>query len=122
MTKDYSQAVYWYRKAAEQGIFPAEEGSDLLSKLTGDEEFACAKMIADLPDAVKKAAGSNEPFMVSRSVSNIARAFNRFYNNCSILGGDDLDLKRARLSLCQCVCDAIEAGTYLLGISVVEQM
>ena len=118
----YARTRSILRKAAEQGIFPAEEGSDLLSKLTGDEEFACAKMIADLPDAVKKAAGSNEPFMVSRSVSNIARAFNRFYNNCSILGGDDLDLKRARLSLCQCVCDAIEAGTYLLGISVVEQM
>lgn len=118
----YARTRSILRKAAEQGVFPAEEGSDLLSKLTGDEEFSCAKMIADLPDAIKKAAGSNEPFMVSRSVSNIARAFNRFYNNCSILGGDDLELKRARLSLCRCVCDAIEAGTYLLGISVVEQM
>ena len=60
--------------------------------------------------------------MVSRAVAQIARAFNRFYNNCSILGGDDAELKTARLALCESVCDAIEAGTYLLGIPVVEQM
>ena len=60
--------------------------------------------------------------MVSRAVAQIARSFNRFYNNCSILGGDDNELKTARLALCQAVCDAIEAGTYLLGIPVVEQM
>ena len=64
----------------------------------------------------------NEPFMISRAVSGIARAFNRFYNNCSILSGDDEELKVARLALCQSVCDCIELGTYLLGISVVDQM
>ena len=118
----YARTRSILRKAKEQGITPAASGSDLLNKLSGDEEFACVKTIADLPDAIKKAAASNEPFMVSRAVAQIARSFNRFYNNCSILGGDDAELKTARLSLCEAVCDAIETGTYLLGISVVEQM
>lgn len=118
----YARTRSILRKAESQGILPAEAGSELLAKLTGDEEFACAKMIADFPEAIRKAAGSNEPFMVSRAVSQIARAYNRFYNNCAILSGEDEELKRARLALCSCVCDAIEAGTYLLGISVVEQM
>ncbi|MBR3031803.1 MAG: arginine--tRNA ligase, partial [Clostridiales bacterium] len=118
----YARTRSILRKAAEQGFTPAASGSELLNKLSGDEEFACVKMIADLPEAIKKAASSNEPFMVSRAVSQIARAFNRFYNNCSILGGDDNELKTARLALCEAVCDAIEAGTYLLGIPVVEQM
>lgn len=118
----YARTRSILRKAADQGILPAEAGSEVLNKLTGDEEFACAKMIAEFPEAIRKAAGSNEPFMISRAVSQIARAYNRFYNNCSILSGEDEELKRARLALCECVCNAIEAGTYLLGISVVEQM
>ncbi len=118
----YARTKSILRKAAEQGFVPAEAGSELLSKLSGDEEFACVKMIADLPDAIRKAAASNEPFMLSRQVSQIARAYNRFYNNCSILSGDDEEQKRARLALCQSVCDSIELGTYLLGISVVDQM
>ena len=118
----YARTKSILRKALASGISPAETGSALLKKLSGDEEFACVKMIADLPDAIKKAASSNEPFMISRAVSGIARAFNRFYNNCSILSGEDEELKVARLALCQSVCDCIELGTYLLGISVVDQM
>lgn len=118
----YARTRSILRKAADQGFLPEKAGSDLLAKLDGDEEFACVKALGDLPEAIRKAASSNEPFMVSRAVSGIARAFNRFYNNCSILGGDDNEKKTARLALCEAVCDAIEAGTYLLGISVVEQM
>ena len=118
----YARTRSILRKAADQGFLPEKAGSDLLTKLDGDEEFACVKALGDLPEAIRKAASSNEPFMVSRAVSGIARAFNRFYNNCSILGGDDNEKKTARLALCEAVCDAIEAGTYLLGISVVEQM
>jgi arginyl-tRNA synthetase len=118
----YARTRSILRKAADQGFLPEKAGSDLLTQLDGDEEFACVKALGDLPEAIRKAASSNEPFMVSRAVSGIARAFNRFYNNCSILGGDDNEKKTARLALCEAVCDAIEAGTYLLGISVVEQM
>jgi len=118
----YARTKSILRKAAEQGFVPAEADSALLNKLSGDEEFACVKTIADLPDAIRKAAASNEPFMLARQVSQIARAYNRFYNNCSILSGEDEEQKRARLALCQSVCDSIELGTYLLGISVVDQM
>ena len=118
----YARTRSILRKAEQQGFRPVGAKDDLLRKLNGDEEFACVKALADLPEAIRKAAASNEPFMVSRAVAGIARAFNRFYNNCSILGGDDAELKNARLAMCEAVCDAIETGTYLLGISVVEQM
>ena len=118
----YARTKSILRKAAEQGITPAVASSDALKSLVNDEEFTCIKMIADLPDAILKAAQSNEPFMVSRGIAQIARSFNRFYNNCSILSGDDATLQSARLSLCVAVCDAIELGTDLLGISVVDRM
>ncbi|HPM75396.1 MAG TPA: DALR anticodon-binding domain-containing protein, partial [Saccharofermentans sp.] len=68
------------------------------------------------------AAKSNEPFFISRQIAVIARAFNRFYNNSSILSADTDESKIARLALCEAVCNCIKSGLNLLGIDVVERM
>jgi arginyl-tRNA synthetase len=57
-----------------------------------------------------------------RQVINIARAFNRYYHNESILGTDDEKLRRARLGVLQAVCTAVKTGLDLLGIQAVERM
>ena len=118
----YARTRSILRKASEQGIIPAHAGEDCLALLSADDEYEVARLICDFPDAIRKAQGSNEPFMVARQTSQLARAFNRFYNNSSILSGTDESQKRARLALCEAVCTAISIGTNLLGISVVERM
>ena len=109
------------RKAEEQGLAPARE-EDKLSILTSDEEYNVIRTLADFPDAVKKAAASNEPFMISRQIALVARNFNRFYNNSSILNADSEEQKVARLALCEAVADTLKSGLDLLGIGVVERM
>jgi len=118
----YARARSILRKAAGQGITPAGFGDSSLALLSSEDEYALAKQISDLPDAVKKAASSNEPFMIARQTSQIARAFNRFYNNTYILSGVDDEITRARLALCESVCTAIKIGCNLLGFDVVERM
>ncbi len=118
----YARAKSILRKALEQGIKPAMPDSASLEKLSAEEEFAVIRLIAELPDAVAKAKSSDEPFMIARQTSQIARAFNRFYNNSSILSGVDEEVKTARLALCEAVCTSISIGTELLGIQVVERM
>ena len=118
----YARTRSILRKAAEQGIISAAAGEDCLSLLSSEDEYEVARLICDFPDAIKKAQNSNEPFMVARQTSQIARAFNRFYNNSSILSGTDELQKCARLGLCEAVCTVISIGTNLLGISVVERM
>ena len=118
----YARTRSILRKASEQGIIPANAGEDCLALLSSDDEYEVSRLICDFPDAIRKAQGSNEPFMVARQTSQLARAFNRFYNNSSILSGTDESQKRARLALCEAVCTAISIGTNLLGISVVERM
>jgi len=117
----YARTRSILRKAADQGSFPSSEEA-VLSKLTSDEEYSVIKSLADFEDAVKKAAASNEPFMISRQIALIARNFNRFYNNSRILGDEDSDMIRARLALCDAVCTTIRSGLDLLGIDVVERM
>jgi len=118
----YARARSILRKAEELGISAAGPEEEALTLLSSEDEYAVARMIADFPDAIKKAQSSHEPFMVARQTSQIARSFNRFYNNSPILSGTDESLKRARLSLCEAVCISISIGTYLLGIDVVERM
>jgi len=118
----YARTRSILRKATEQGILPAAAGDKALSLLIMDDEYEVIRLLGDFPDAVRKAQNSNEPFMVARQTSQIARAFNRFYNNSSILLGTDELQRRARLALCEAVCTTISIGTNLLGISVVERM
>ncbi|MBO4243043.1 MAG: arginine--tRNA ligase [Clostridiales bacterium] len=117
----YARTRSILRKAMDQGIEPSSD-EGVISKLTSDEEYSVIKALADFEDAVKKAANSNEPFMISRQIALIARNFNRFYNNSRILGDEDSDMIKARLALCDAVCTTIKSGLDLLGIDVVERM
>ncbi len=118
----YARARSILRKAKEQSIPVTQAGDNALRCLSSEEEFAVVRSIDELPDAVTKSAASNEPFMIARATAQIARSFNRFYNNSSILSDPDTEKRSARLALCEAVCEAISVGTGLLGISVVERM
>ena len=115
----YARTRSILRKAKEQGLDPDKDKTNLL---INDDEYMLIRNLADFKSSVSKAAASNEPFMISRQVSQIARAYNRFYNNSSILGAESDDLKCARLALCEAVCDTIKSGLNLVGIDVVERM
>ncbi|MCR4688710.1 MAG: arginine--tRNA ligase [Saccharofermentans sp.] len=116
----YARTRSILRKAAEQGI--AVASADKLGVLAGDDEYAVIRSLADFKDSVKKAAASYEPFMISRQISLIARNYNRFYNNSSILNAETEELVSARLALCEAVCSVLKSGLELLGIDVVEKM
>ncbi len=93
------------------------------SLITSDEEYALVSQINAFGEAVKDAADKNEPFYINRYVTNLARQFNKFYNNCPILKDDvPLDVKKARLSLVSASCEVIKSALGLLGIETVESM
>ena len=93
------------------------------SLVTTDEEYALVSQLNGFLDAVKDAAEKNEPFYVNRYVTNLARQFNKFYNNCPILKDDvDENTKKARLALVKASCHVIKSALYLLGIDTVESM
>lgn len=118
----YARTKSIIRKAVEAGVDMSEVTEDNLKLLTSDEEYAVIKSLGDFKEAIAKAAASNEPFMIARQISLIARNYNRFYNNNKILGAETEELKLARLALCEAVCNTIKSGLNLLGIDVVERM
>lgn len=94
-----------------------------LSNAVSDEEFALAKQLNAYSDAVKLAADKNEPFYINRYVTDLSKAFNKFYNTNPIMKDDvDMETKKARLAIVSATCTVIKSALALLGIDTVESM
>lgn len=93
------------------------------SKLCGDDEYMLIKQLGAFGDAVQAAADKNEPFYINRYVTNLTRAFNKFYNSNPILRSDvDAGTQKARLALVEAATTVIRSALGLLGIETVESM
>lgn len=110
------------RKAEESGLEASAASDTDLACLDLPEEFEIARLLDGFGAIVRKAAADYEPFYLTRHVSALARAFNKYYSNHSILSADEAPRVRARLALCAAVSFALETGTRLLGIEVVDRM
>ena len=116
-----------YGYARGRSILRRAEGIDYsdadMSKAVSDDAYTLVKLMNGYGDAVKDAADKNEPFYVNRYVTNLVKAFNKFYNTNPIMKDDvDEDTKKARLAIVDAVCGIIKSALSLLGIEVVESM
>ena len=89
--------------------------------LTNDEAQALLRLISRFPDVILEAADKYEPSMVTRAVTDIAQAYNRFYYEHRILD-DDPAGTAARVALTRATRDVIRTGLYLIGIEAPERM
>ncbi len=112
----YARGRSVLRKAGETDFSAASFDMDIT-----DEEYALCKTLADFPEAVSLAALKNEPFYVTRFVTALAKAFNKFYNTSPILKAQG-PVRLARLSLTNAACLCLKNALSLLGIRTVERM
>lgn len=98
------------------------EGNKDYSKLSSSEEFELIKTLSNFEKQIHLAIEKLEPSIITRYVIEVAKTFNKFYNNHSVLNLDDLELKNARIDLVKVTCQVIKNALALLGIEVVEKM
>ena len=89
--------------------------------LTDDEAQALLRLIGRFPDVIRDAADKYEPSMVTRAVTDIAQAFNKYYYEHRILDGEPADVA-ARVALTDATRCVIKTGLYLIGIEAPERM
>ena len=106
------------RKAEEAGIDYSSCGDvELLA-----EEIELIKSLAELP-AVVAAAGENfAPSMIAAYAYELAKTFNGYYHDHSILREEDAAKRAMRLQLAAAVAQVIRKSMSLLGIEVPERM
>lgn len=106
------------RRAAEQGFTVG----NFAAVRPGEREVALIQRLADYPAVVADAGNAYSPSLIANYAYELAKEYNQFYHDCSILKETDESLRSLRLALCDCTSRVIESAMDLLGIRVPERM
>ncbi|MCR5568677.1 MAG: arginine--tRNA ligase [Paludibacteraceae bacterium] len=108
------------RKAAEAGLqVPARlEAKYELS----ERETQLVQNLASFPQTVKQAGKDYSPAFIANYCYDLAKAYNQFYHDFSILKEENTDAQQFRLLLSNLIANTIKTGMDLLGIEVPERM
>jgi len=109
-----------FRKAGENGMTIPEKTRIDLS--LNEKEKNILKMIHDFPLVIKDAGQSFNPSLIANYMYDVAREYNQFYHDYSILKEADSGIKDMRLLLSVLASKVIKRGMGLLGIEVPERM
>lgn len=113
----HARACSILRKA---GVEKPEKDIDC-SLISDEASVNICKVLSDLPSKLVDAADKYEPYILTRHIVEICKAFNKFYNENNIMGSEG-ELKKARLAVVYAVKSAIAQSLALLGIAAPEQM
>jgi len=80
------------------------------------------KQLNAYPEVITSAANNYNPSEVANAIYDLAKTFNKFYNELTILGELDSNTRSFRISLSKTVGETIKHGFGLLGIQVPERM
>ncbi len=106
------------RKAGEQDAPAAEPDYE---GLTDDWAQELLRLLSRFPEAVQSAAEKYEPSMVTRALTDIAKAYNKFYYENRILDAEP-PVREARIRLTQAVQGVLKTALYLIGMEAPERM
>jgi arginyl-tRNA synthetase len=87
-----------------------------------EKEIQLVRMIHDYPEIIAESAETLNPSLIANFLYDLAKEFNQFYHDYSILGAESWEQVSTRLLLVSVVGQVIESGMGLLGIEVPERM
>jgi arginyl-tRNA synthetase len=116
----YARICSVLRKAAEAGIeIPAELNG---SYEIAERESTLIQNLASYGQVVKQAGEDFSPALIANYAYELAKAYNQFYHDFSILKEENNEMKTFRLVLSREVAKIIKSAMNLLGIEVPERM
>ena len=107
------------RKAQDNGITFGDEipVTDMHAK-----EKMLLVNIYNWPALLEQAAINRSPAMIANYIYDLAKDFNQFYQECSIMKEDDAKRREFRLQLADMTAKLLRNASGLLGISMPEKM
>lgn len=107
------------RKAAENGIDYAANTTSLQLQ---SAEKELIKAIYDFPEVVQNAGASMSPALIANYAFDLAKEFNRFYQETPIFKESDANARDLRLQISEMTALVLKNAVALLGINVPEKM
>ena len=108
------------KKAEETGATDYADNVSVV--IPNTKEISVIRLLNDFRQIVPEAARELSPALVANFCYELAKEFNQFYHDYSILGEEDRNLRSFRLRLSELTGRVLEKGLYLLGIEAPERM
>ncbi len=106
------------RKAAESGFTPAVADSVVFN----EKEISIIKMLNNYPAKVAEAGAAYSPAVIANYAYDLAKEFNQYYHDVSILREENAELRDARLVLIDTIAGVLVRAMDILGIRLPERM
>ena len=100
----------------------ADAATDITAYEPNEKEIEIIQRIADFPSVVSEAGRTYSPALIANYVFELAKGYNQFYHDYSILKEENGVARAFRLHLSRTVVDIIRRGFSLLGVEVPERM
>ena len=100
----------------------ADTATDITAYEPNEKEIEIIQRIADFPSVVSEAGRTYSPALIANYVFELAKGYNQFYHDYSILKEENGVARAFRLHLSRTVADIIRRGFSLLGVEVPERM
>ncbi len=109
-----------FRKADQMGIKYVPE----YRKLTkiGKKELVLIKVLRNFTTTVSESAAEYNPAIVANYCYELAKEYNQFYHDFTILKEPDQSVRNLRLAISDLTSKVLSSGMWLLGIDMPERM
>lgn len=115
-----------YTYARIRSVLRKSDETDATTDITAyepnEKEIEIIQRIADFPSVVSEAGRTYSPALIANYVFELAKGYNQFYHDYSILKEENGVARAFRLHLSRTVADIIRRGFSLLGVEVPERM
>jgi arginyl-tRNA synthetase len=88
----------------------------------GSKDIDLVKLLRRYTETVSEAAASYSPALVANYCYELAKEYNQFYHDFSILGEPDTSVRNFRMALSDVTGKILSSGMWLLGIEMPERM
>ncbi|MCK5137085.1 MAG: arginine--tRNA ligase [Bacteroidales bacterium] len=87
-----------------------------------DKEISLIRMMYEYPDIIGESSRTLNPSLIANFLYELAKEFNQFYHDYSILSAEKKEEMAMRLLLVEVIGQIIDSGMDMLGIEVPERM
>ncbi|MDR0667852.1 MAG: arginine--tRNA ligase [Prevotellaceae bacterium] len=105
------------RKAAQQQLVAGLTGATLNGK-----EIELVKILYAFPEKIREAGDACSPALIANYAYELAKEFNQYYHEVSVLHEPDYALKTQRLLLLQQIAGVLKTAMGILGMEAPERM
>ncbi len=105
------------RKAKDLDIVPSIENANI-----NDKEIEIIKLLNNFPDKIIEGGKEHSPAIIANYAYELAREFNQYYHEVTILKEEDIVVRSQRLVLIDSIAKVLSKAMGILGITLPERM